>query len=180
MENLSERLRTLRGKLEELIIKYENYFSRIEKEPPTELHKEVAKGISSFMGRTAMNISQQFLFNQILQRFRTYEALWEKMKKKIEEEIEGGVKPVSRRPPVTETKQFFKFSTESKKEELEKLYKSFVESSAKAGIPKMPYSTFEKYILNQINTIKNKFPCSSVIVWVEKEGDKPKIKAKPE
>ncbi len=178
MENLTNKLKNLKSKLEELITKYENYFGGLEKSPPVKLHEEISKEIKSMVGRTIFTLSQQFLFNHIVQRLRTYEVLWEKLTKKREDELSNSKKTVMK-PTPPRTRQFFKLSTGKEKEEVKKLYQDFVKSGKEGG-KTLPFHLFEKHIEDQVNTIKKKFFCSSVIVWIEKEGEIPRIKAKPE
>lgn len=180
MEDLIERLKILKEKVENLRVKYENYFAGFEKLPPIKLHDEISKEINSLTGKTLMSHSLQFLLNQVAMRFRTYEALWEKQMKKREESLsnikrEGGKASVS-----PQTRQFFKFSSGNEKEELKKLYQDFVKNSGKIEGKTVSFEQFEKYIYHQVNTLKEKFSCSSVVIWVDKEGDTAKIKAKPE
>ncbi len=180
MEDLTERLKILREKIEDLRVKYENYFAGFEKLPPLKLHEEISKEINSLTGKTLMSYSLQFLLNQIAQRFRTYEALWEKQMKRREEGLLNMIKEGGKAFASSQTRQFFKFSSGSEREELKKLYQDFVKNSGKIGGKTISLEQFEKYISQQVNTLKKKFSCSSVVVWVEKEGDTAKIKAKPE
>lgn len=180
MEDLREKLKILKEKIEELRVKYENYFSGFEKLPPLKLHEEISKEINSLIGKTSMSYGAQFLLNQIAQRFRTYEGLWEKQMKRREEGLENMRRQAGRSLAFPETKQFFKFSSGNEREEIEKLYQDFVKNSGKIGGKSLSFEQFEKFIKRQIDTIKGKFSCSSVVVWIEKEGEEAKIKAKPE
>ncbi len=180
MEDLTERVKVLKEKIEELRLKYENYFAGFEKLPPFKLHEEISKEINSLMGRTLMSYGVQFLLNQIAQRFRTYETLWEKQMKRREEGIADMRRQAGRAFAFPQTKQFFKFSSGTEKEELNKLYQDFLKSSGKISGKSLSFEQFEKFINRQVDTIKRKFSCSSVVVWIEKDGEEAKIKAKPE
>lgn len=180
MEDLTEKLKVLKEKIEDLRVKYENYFAGFEKLPPLKLHEEISKEIKSLTGKTLMSYSVQFLLNQIAQRFRTYETLWEKQMKRKEEGIANMRRQAGRSSAFPETRQFFKFSSGEEREELSKLYEDFVKTSGKIGGKALTFEQFEKYITKQVDTIKKKFSCSSVVVWIEKEGESSKIKAKPE
>lgn len=180
MEDLTQKLKILKEKIEELRVKYENYFAGFEKLPPLKLHEEISKEINSLTGKTLMSYGVQFLLNQIAQRFRTYEALWEKQMRRREEGIVNMRRLEGRAFAFPDTRQFFKFSSGDEKEELKKLYQDFVKNSGKIGGKPLSFEQFEKFINRQIDTIKRKFSCSSVIVWIEKNGEEAKIKAKPE
>ncbi len=180
MEDLTEKLKILKEKIEDLRVKYENYFAGFEKLPPIKLHEEISKEINSLTGKTLMSYAVQFLLNQIVQRFRTYETLWEKQMRRREGSIANMRKQAGRAFASPQTKQFFKFSSGTEKEELNKLYQDFLKNSGKMGGKSLTFEQFEKYISQQVNTLKKKFSCSSVVIWIEKEGDSSKIKAKPE
>ncbi len=180
MEDLTERLKVLKEKIEELRVKYENYFAGFEKLPPFKLHDEISKEINSLMGKTLMSYGLQYLLNQIAQRFRTYESLWEKQMKRREEGLLNMKREGGRAFAFPQTREFFKFSSGNEKDELKKLYQDFVKNSGKIAGKTVSFEQFERYISQQVNTLKKKFSCSLVVVWVEKEGDTAKIKAKPE
>jgi hypothetical protein len=180
MEDLTKRLKILKEKIEDLRVKYENYFAGFEKIPPIKLHEEVSKEINALVGNTSMSYGLQYLLNQIAQRFRTYESLWEKQMKKREEGLLNKKRVEGRAFAYPQTREFFKFSSGSEKEEIKKLYQDFVKNSGKIGGKTVSFEQFERYIFQQVNTLKKKFSCSSVVVWIEKEGDTAKIKAKPE
>lgn len=180
MEDLAKRLKILKEKVEHLRVKYENYFAGFEKNPPLKLHEEVSKEINSITGETLKSYNLQFLSNQIANRFRTYEALWEREMRKREGGLLDMKRKLGKAFAFPETREFFKFSSGKEKEELRKLYQDFVKNSGKIEGKTASFEQFEKYISQQVNTIKKKFSCSSVVVWVDKEEEAAKIKAKPE
>ena len=79
----------LEPKVERLKALYQQYFMGIEKIPPHVLKKEVDRTIWRLRRIRLQNTQARFKFQQIIQRYNTYNQYWQR----ILREIEKGMKP---------------------------------------------------------------------------------------
>lgn len=84
-DEINKELEELESRLERLRVKYEQYFTGIEKAVPWVQRKDVDRRFQ-FMHREQLRSSgQRFRFNSLVQRFTTYQTYWGRILRRIEE-----------------------------------------------------------------------------------------------
>ena len=86
-KNLSpeeEELQRLAQDIEILRVRYEQYFMGIERLQPVVLRGKVNKAIIKSKLGTVRQAAIRFRFTRLVQKFRTYESMWERILREIE------------------------------------------------------------------------------------------------
>jgi hypothetical protein len=83
--DLGEVLDDLEHRLERLKRLYEQYFLGIQKIPPSQLHKEVERGIRELTQKQPRNTGLRFRLTTISQRFGSYNSYWKRTLRQIEQ-----------------------------------------------------------------------------------------------
>lgn len=162
-------------KLQKLKVDYDQYFAGIIKVPPFKLHEEVKKMIRLQSGRPISNTSLQFKYNSLVGRYTTYNNLWTRHMRQLEDgtlrrglktgtaAVKGSEKPLADETPA------------------ERLYKDYVsaQKSTSAAGDSISVKGLQAMMNKQTEAIKSKYKCSSVEYKVVTENGKPKIKAIP-
>ena len=145
-----EELRELAQNIEILRTRYEQYFMGLENLPPELLRGKVNKAILKSKLGTARRAALRFRFTRLVQKLRSYEALWDRMMREIEtgkrkREVKKGVakRIIKRRYAHAESRastrkdqeMLNKLSQEAVRpnDEISLLYKDFVEARKKLG-----------------------------------------------
>jgi hypothetical protein len=170
--------------LNELIIKYEQYFLGLEKRAPLQLLDEVERSSRKYQGYQIINTMQKFKYNTIIARLSSYKQYWNRINRLIEE---GKY-----------SRDRFKMEMHQKKDgdgaqvrehdhkksinpELQRLYQQFIDArkachlSVTSITPEMVVAAIEK----QKPAIMSKYHCSKVEYVVVVEKGTPKIKVRP-
>jgi hypothetical protein len=83
--DLGEVLDDLENRLERLKRLYEQYFLGIQKIPPSQLYKEVERGIRELTQKKPRNTGLRFRLTTISQRFGSYNTYWTRTLRQIEQ-----------------------------------------------------------------------------------------------
>ena len=159
-----EELVKLEQDIEILRVRYEQYFMGIERLQPVVLRGKVNKAIIKSKLGTARHAAIRFRFTRLVQKFRTYESMWERMLREIES---GKRKRTLGKEDVPERKKRFLHAeltgiTATDQELLKKvrqdqpsrpadevseLYRSFVDARKKLGMDTtMDETTFRRKV----------------------------------
>jgi len=173
--------------LNELIIKYEQYFIGIEKREPLKLLTEVESLGRKYLSVQIVNTMLKFKYNSTLARLNSYKQYWNRINHLIEEgkysrdrfkmELhqrekgaaqpgkEGEAKPVEKGPNL----------------EVDIIYHNYIEArkACHLSISNITHELIAAAIEKQKPMIINKFKCSGVEFKVVIEEGVPKIKARP-
>ncbi|MEZ4392850.1 MAG: MXAN_5187 C-terminal domain-containing protein [Polyangiales bacterium] len=84
-EEVNKELEELEGRLERLRIKYEQYFTGIEKALPWVQRKDVDRRFQMMHREQLRSSAQRFRFNSLVQRFTSYQTYWGRIIRRIEE-----------------------------------------------------------------------------------------------
>jgi len=79
-----EELKKLEQDIEILRVRYEQYFMGIEKLQPMVLRAKINKALLRSKLGTVRQAAVRFRFTRLVQKFRTYESMWERMLREIE------------------------------------------------------------------------------------------------
>ena len=134
-----EELAKLEQDIELCRIRYDQYFTGLEKVPPELLRSRINKAIIKSKLGSARRAALRFRFMRLVQKFRTYESMWDRIMREIETgkrrrdrflHAEGG--PVLTRKELEITKRLEE-DTRTRDTEVERLYREFVEARKKMG-----------------------------------------------
>ncbi len=84
-DEIHKELEELEGRLERLRVKYEQYFTGIEKAVPWVQRKDVDRRFQLMHREQLRSSGQRFRFNSLVQRFTTYQTYWGRILRRIEE-----------------------------------------------------------------------------------------------
>ena len=171
----------------ELIIKYEQYFIGIEKREPMKLLNEVESLGRKYLSIQIVNTMLKFKYNSTMARLNSYKQYWTRINHLIEEG------KYSRDRFRMELHQKQRATVQSSKEEqvkccekgfnleVETLYHKFIEARNACHLPvsNITHEMIAAAIEKQKPIIIDKFKCSTVEFKVVIEEGMPKIKARP-
>ena len=172
--------------LNELIIKYEQYFLGLEKREPLLLLAEVERAARKYQGVQIINTMLKFKYNSLVARLNSYKQYWARIIRLIEEgkysrdrfKMEMHLKQKDAESPA---KQHGSPSESRIDPEVQRLYQHYIEARKACGLPvgnispEMIAAAIEK----QKPAIISKYHCSKVEFTVVVENGTPKIKARP-
>lgn len=178
---IQEDIAQFEQNLNELIIKYEQYFLGVEKREPLRLLDEVERTARRFTPAQIVNYMLKFRFNSLVARLNTYKQYWNRINRLIEEgkysrdrfkmgihQKEGGLLP----PPPGELVAAT---------EVERVYHQFIEARKACRLPaeSITPDLIAEAISRQRPAIEQKYHTNSIEFKVVIEDGKPKIKARP-
>ncbi len=172
----------------ELVIKYEQYFLGLEKREPLTLLKEVESLARKYQGYQIVNTMMKFKYNSAISRLNSYKQYWNRITRLIEEgkysrdrfKMEMHLKdklpersPKDRPRPVEE-----KIVGNA---EIESLYRTYIEARQICHLPtdNITREMIAASIGKQKPVIMEKYKCRGVEFKVVIEEGTPKIKARP-
>ena len=170
--------------LNELVIKYEQYFLGLEKREPLQLLEELERFARKYHGTQIINTMQKFKYNSVIARLSSYKQYWSRITRLIEEgkysrdrfKMEMHLKKEGDGTPERGSDKDQKISPE-----LQRLYQQFIEARKACHLPvgsitpEMVAAAIEK----QKPAIMSKYHCSKVEYVVVVEKGAPKIKVRP-
>lgn len=187
--SIIEEITLLEEKLNDLIIKYEQYFLGIEKREPLKLRESVEQSIRYFRNVTIVNTMLKFKVNSLAGRFATYQRHWTRIGRLIEEgkysrerfRLErkdmGKAEASTPAHPTGERAG----STEEKVDIIDDIYQRFLEARQACNLPVNSISRdlIAEALEKQKPLIREKYKCDRIDFTVVIEDGTPKIKARP-
>lgn len=176
---LAEDIVQFEHNLDELVIRYEQYFLGLEKRAPLKLLEEVERSARRYAGTNIINTMLKFKYNSIVARFNSYKQYWNRINTQIEEgkysrdrfkmEMNSARKPAK---PVVEEKQPVS--------EKELVYQQYIQARKACNLPvtNITPDVINKIIDQQKPGIIKKHNCDRVEYKVVIEQGVPKIKVR--
>ena len=177
-----EELAKLEQDIELCRVRYDQYFTGLEKIPPELLRSRINKAIIKSKLGSARRAALRFRFMRLVQKFRTYESMWDRIMREIESgkrrrerflHAEGG--PVLTRKELEITKRLEE-DTRAKDTDLERLYREFVEARRKVGkdttIDLPAFSNKVEALRKTYRDLKVEIRGQRVVIVGKKKGDK--------
>jgi hypothetical protein len=173
--------------LNELVIKYEQYFIGIEKREPLKLLNDVESLGRKYQNTQITNTMVKFKFNATLARLNSYKQYWNRINRLIEdgkysrERFKLELHKKYKEPSHPGQGQQARPAEKGSDFEVESLYNRFVEARKACHLPvtKVTHDLIVNAIEKQKPLIMEKFKCKSVEFNVVIEDGVPKIKARP-
>jgi len=180
---IQEDLTFLEERINELVIKYEQYFLGLEKREPVKLFEDVDRFIRRYNTSTIFNTMYKHKFHTLSAKFNSYKQYWTRTNRLIEEgkysrdrfKMERHLAEAAPRPPAERTAG--KADTSS----LETVYQNYLEARRKCNLATENISREQMFsvIEKQREVLKNKHRCNDVEFRVVIEDGAPKLKARP-
>ena len=190
LDRLEEDIRKLKNK-------FDQFFSGIQKMPPTTERRNLESFIHELNKQKMRDNSRRFRFNQLLTRYNQFREMWAR---RMREREEGPLEFKRRQAAMTEERPapppeeraaaprvtsngsdpYVKVATGSNGEEVRRLYEQIRTENAKLG--KQSNVTMEQLtdmVTKQSAMVRERYNVNSVAFRVETVDGKVKLKAKP-
>jgi hypothetical protein len=82
---LEEELKSLDTEIRRLKVQYDLYFAGNSPRPPTDQHNALGRAMRKLQGVEFRNMADRFLYNNVVNKFNTFQELWNKMMRAKEE-----------------------------------------------------------------------------------------------
>jgi recombination DNA repair RAD52 pathway protein len=181
---IPEEIALFEQNLNELIIRYEQYFLGMEKRMPQQLLDEVDKASRKFQGYQIVNTMHKFRYNAAIAKLNSYKQYWNRINRLIEEgkysrdrfKMEMHKKTEPAGMPLKEHARETSINPE-----VQRIYKQFIDARKACHLPiaTITPELIATAIEKQKPGIINKYHCSKVEFVVVVEKGMPKIKARP-
>ena len=84
---LEEELKALDFEIRRLKVQYDLYFQGATPRPPTDQHGALSRAMRKLQGVEMRNMAERFLYNNVVNKFNTFQELWNKMMRMKEEGV---------------------------------------------------------------------------------------------
>jgi len=189
LDKLEEDIRRLKSK-------YDQFFSGIQKVPPSQERRNLEVYLHELGKLKMRDNGRRFRFNQLLTRFNQFRELWGRKMREREEgpvdfrrrqvALSGPVEPVEAAPPptprVTSTASdpYVRMAPGSNGEQLKQLYDEIRHEHLKQGKqPNLTYEQLSVMVQKQTELVRSRYQVNTVAFRVETVDGKVKLKAKP-
>lgn len=181
---LAEDIVRFEHNLEELIIKYEQYFLGLEKRAPLKLLDDVEKCVRRYAGTNIINTMLKFKYNSIVARFNSYKQYWNRINTQIEEgrysrdRFKMEMKAMHK-PPKAAAHHEEKPIPPS---EIDTVYQQYIKARKACNLPtgNITPEVIDTIIAQQKPAIIKKYRCDRMEYKVVIEEGVPKIKVRPQ
>jgi alkanesulfonate monooxygenase SsuD/methylene tetrahydromethanopterin reductase-like flavin-dependent oxidoreductase (luciferase family) len=195
--SLDEDLEDLDQSIRRLQIEWDKFFAGLERTPPHELKRRTEVLIRRNLGTEIRNGAQRFRFQSLSARYNTYNELWSKRLRYLEEGRPwhgARVTPASPEAPQTPARErqaaaragaagdggYRVSNSLGDGETVKRLYDQFVEARQQSGeTAAVKFESFHKLIAQQTGRILSEKGAKAVDFRLETQGGKVSLKAKP-
>jgi hypothetical protein len=203
--DLQDDLARFEKMFRQLQIEWEKFFAGMEKKPPIDLRSKVEQIVKRYGGVEIRNNQERFRYQALTSRYNTFNELWNKKLRAIEEGRVAGLHvtkamrehvpaaalppepdvapppPRAARPPAAASLSEYRIQNPQGDGLMVKaLYRQFVDERRKAGeTAAVNYDSFEKLIGQQANRILTEKGAQAVDFRIESKDGKVSLKAKP-
>ncbi len=185
--DLKRLLPILETRFEELYRKFENFFLGLEKRPPLRERDELKRILLKLVDIKGYQYNLIYRAKQLVLKFNTYNAMWERMLRRLEEgEPLERVRSTGRTSPgkgekkseKPSGKEWVEVSSPGELERsLDELYDWLKRESEKRGLKVLDRESFKKKLKPQL---ENKVSSSKLKMRIDISSGKPKVKVKKE
>lgn len=179
---IAEDVIFLEKKLNELIIKYEQYFIGLEKREPLLLLGEVEKLVRRYSGVPINNTMHKHRFTMLVARLNTYREYWNRILKLMEEgrySRDRFIRDLHIRQKGTPARRESDSPPVTVESDLDRLVQEFREARKACNLPtdKITRELIAATIEKQKPALAAKLGTDNLVFRVVIEGGKPKLKA---
>jgi hypothetical protein len=195
-----EDLEWLQKTIRQLQIEWDKFFGGVEKKPPTDLRNKVEAMIRKYAGVEMRNNQERFRYQSLTARYSTFNELWNKRLRALEEGRVMGMhgaraampppapappppppeSPAARAAAAAGSKEYRIQNPSGDAVLVKALYRQFVDERKKTGeMAAVSYDNFEKLISQQATKILTEKGAQAVDFRIESKDGKVSLKAKP-
>lgn len=191
---LSDDLDLLEKEIKRLQIEWEKFFGGVERKAPIELRGKVERHIRTYLTMEIRNNGERFRYQTIVARYNTFNELWSKRLRAMEEGRPVGMHGwrVTNSPPVVPATAAPKLAAPARPQEfrvrdpaadqtaLRALYERYLEARKEAGEGgNVKFESFQKVVGQQASRILSEKGARAVDFRLETKDGKVSLKAKP-
>jgi len=191
--SLVDDLDEIETSIRKLQIEWDKFFAGLERTPPNELKRRTELLLRQHFGTEIRNGAERFRFQSLSARYNTYNELWSKRLRYLEEgrPWHGPRVTPSVPEPTAQAKAAAARSAAADSgyrvsnslgdgETVKRLYDQFVEARQKSGeTAAVKFESFHKLIAQQTGRILSEKGAKAVDFRLEKKDGKVSLKAKP-
>jgi hypothetical protein len=189
-ESIERDLDDLELAIRKLQIEWDKFFGGVERVPPHDLKRRTERMIRDYVGAEIRNSATRFRYQSLSARYSTYNELWQKRLRAIEEGRPWhGPKVVAPPPPAPPQQRAtqgaggsaFRVSNQlGDAETVKKLFDQFVDARRRSGeTASVKFESFQKLIAQQTGRILTSKGAKAVDFRLETKDGKVSLKAKP-
>ena len=194
MASFTEDLEALEKTIRQLQIEWEKFFGGVEKKPPVDLRTRVENLLRKHDVSDIRNNTERFRFMNLTARYNTFNELWNKRLRAIEEGRPVGlhgraalVAMAATAPPPDRTPHLPARSGEVRigsarpdESAVQALFERFLDARQEVGEKgSVKFESFQKLIAQQANRILTEKGATAVDFRLETKDGKVSLKAKP-
>lgn len=173
-------MKILENNIQRLKTQYDQYFLGVQKIPPENLAREVAREIRLLSTANVTNTALRFRIQQVVSRYNTFLNYWQRNLREIEDGRVSRKKGAGPESTATDDGIITISSPNSDREQMDKLFRVLSREYKKIGSGAVPQmSRIRDMVQKQNAELKEKYGCSKVGYRVVSEEGKVKIKATP-
>jgi hypothetical protein len=186
---LAADLETLEQSIRKLQIEWDRFFGGVERIPPHDLKRRTDQIVRRHAGTEIQNSALRFRFLSLSSRYATYNELWQKRLRAVEEgrPWHGGrvpppaAMPAPAKPKAAEAGSGFRVRNQlGDAETVKKLFDQFVDARQALGEGGgVRFESFQKLIAQQTGRILSEKGAQAVDFRLETKDGKVSLKAKP-
>lgn len=179
LPGLAEVFDRLDRDIKQLRVDFERFFSGTLPFPPEELRARVQAQIRGLRGVNLKTFSDNFRLGDLEARFNSYNELFNRRLRALEE----GRRPITRPVPIPVPSRFdpergIVFGDGVDPAAVEALYQGLAAAPGEGG-PRFDLDSFQTYLTRQVAAIREKTGCAQVQFRLAAEDGKLKLKARP-
>ena len=179
---IAEDLTKLEQMLADLVLRYEQYFTGLEKREPLSLRAEVEKAVRQYTGVPINNTMFKHKFTTLVGRFNTYREHWNRVLRLMEEgkySRDRFISDLHQRQRAAHPPAKAEASRPDPDKEVERVYGEYCEARKSCNLPVDTVSRdqIRAAIEKHKPALKGKLGSDSLTFRVVVEDGKPKIKA---
>lgn len=200
---LEEELKSLDTEIRRLKVQYDLYFAGNTPRPPTDLHNALGRAMRKMNGIEFRNMADRFLYNNVVNKFNTFQELWNKQLRAKEEgarvhplalrearraamaqnggSAEPGPKAPAPKASPAAVAQAWRVPTAGGDDAaVRRLYEGYMAARQASGdVRPLPYEAFAREVGRQTTALKSKGDCDSVEFKIYSRDNKVTLKVRP-
>ncbi len=177
---IPEDIELFEKSLNDLIIRYEQYFLGLEKREPAKQLDEVEKLSRKYLSSNIVNTMMTFRYNSLKSRFASYKHYWSRTTRLIEEGkySRDRFKMQIHQKAMPEKQVIEKNKISS---EMEQIYQQFVKARKECNLPvdNITREFVAEVVGKHKHSAMNKYKCEDVELRITIENGSPKLKIRP-
>jgi hypothetical protein len=205
--SMEDDLKALDFEIRRLKVQYDLYFQGANPRPPTDQHGALSRAFRKLQGVELRNMTERFMYNNVVNKFNTFQELWNKMMRKKEEGARvhplaaraakraaqagngGSAVPIPKPPAAPAAKPQARRpagpgavripANQQDEAKVRRLYESFIAARSQSGDARpLAFESFAREIARQTAALQAKNPCEAVEFKIYSKDNKVALKVR--